>query len=427
MIARALQLLLILAMATSGWTVYGRWSALRLFAASGIADLERALEVDPDNPELHFRLALTYGDDSTDHDLNAAAESLDQAIELNPHDWHYHFEQGRLQELLGNLERAEAAYRSGLELSPAGSRYHWRFANFYLRAGDLEAALPEFRTALRDDASLLQPAFSLLRALDVELETVVALWPTDPPSRLRLLRLAQSDAQSGSANGRAILRRLWSSALESDDGIPLPEGSAYVDHLAANDDPEGARLAWIDLMRERHVQDPAFESLENLLWNGDFERPITGAGLGWQVAEIGGIRFEQVGGNCPSSTSCARLAFDDSDNPTRLGLEQSAIVLASHSYSLSFYARTLGVSSDEGPYLDVIDATTGKTLASTEAITGSTPWQRYQEALLVEEGTHRLLLRLRRRKSLRLDNRLSGTLWLDRVVLEKVVLEEVAR
>ena len=75
----------------------------------------------------------------------------------------------------------------------------------------------------------------------------------------------------------------------------------------------------------------------------------------------------------------------------------------------------------------MIDATTGRTLSSTEAIAGSTPWRCYQDTLLVEEGSHRLLLRLRRDKSLRLDNRLSGTLWLDSVVLERVVLEELAR
>ena len=424
-IARVLQLLLILALAASGREVYGRWSALRFAATLGVEGLDRALQADPENPELHFRLARSHRD-STHPDLDAAAESLGQAIELNLHDWHYYFELGRLQELLGNLERAEAAYQSGLELSPAGSRYHWRFANFYARAGDLEAAWPEFRAALHEDASLLQPAFRLLRALDVELETLVSLWPTEAPARSQLLRLALSDPNATSASGRATLQRLWSSALESDDGTLLPDRSAYIEFLAANDEPEGARLAWIDLVRRLHGRDPAFESQDNFLWNGDFELPIIDAGLGWRVSETPGIHVELARGNCPSGPSCVRLSFLNSDNPTRLGLEQSPIVLAPHSYGLSFYARSVNVSGDEHPYLEVIDTTHG-TVLSTEAIAPSTSWQRYQQTLLVEEGTRRLLLRVSRRRSLRLDNRLSGTLWLDGFVLEKIAPDEATR
>jgi len=425
-IARVLQVLLILAIAASCREVYGRWSALRLSATSGAADLERALQSDPENPELHFRLARSYRA-STSPDLGAAAESLDHAIELNPHDWHYYFEQGRLQELLGNLKGAEAAYRNGLGLSPAGSRYHWRFANFYVRAGDLEAALPEFRAALADDASLLQPAFSLLRALDIELETVVDLWPTDPPAQLQLLRLAFSEADAGNANGRAVLQRLWANAVDSDDGISLSEGSAYVFSLLAQGDPDSARQAWIALVRERHGQDPAFESEDNLLWNGSFELPIASAGLGWRFSDIPRIAVEQARESCHSGIGCARLTFRDSDNPTRLGLELSAIVPAPDTYRLSFYARSVDLSSDEGPYLEVIDAINGKVLASTEAIAASTPWQAYQQTLRVEEGTHKLLLRVSRRRSLRLDNRLSGTIWLDGFVLQKIAPDEAAR
>ncbi|MEE2777172.1 MAG: tetratricopeptide repeat protein [Acidobacteriota bacterium] len=420
MIARILKALLVVAMAASAWSVQARWRALRLSVPGGISDYESALAIDRDNPEFHYRLALVLRDDASSRDLDAAADHLGWAIELNPHAWSYHFEHGRALELLGDASSAEAAYRRGLEHSPAGSRYHWRLANFYLREGNTYSALSPLAEAIREDASLRAPAYGLLRGLGSDLVTVIEVWPEDSPALGQLLRLVLADAQARDEESLPTIQGLWSQLVEVGEEISPGLGSLFIDYLAASGDVAGARQAWTEFMAQRGVRDPLFESNRNALWNGGFEAPLSEAGLGWRIPELPGMHFEQVDPDCARGDGCARLTFENAENPTALGLEQFANVEVPRSYRLSFLARSLGLSGDQGPYMEVVVAASGARLASTDPIMGSSDWKLYEASFATETGTERVVVRLRRDRSLRLDKRFSGVLWLDEVLVEEV-------
>ena len=101
-------------------------------------------------------------------------------------------------------------------------------------------------------------------------------------------------------------------------------------------------------------------------------------------------------------------------------------VKPSTTYRLSFSTRSQGLSTDQGLFLEVTDPDARDRRISTEPISGTSPWRYHEATLETSEGASDLSIRVQRTRSLRLDNRLSGTFWLDAVSLEAVSLEAVS-
>ena len=419
--AVALRVLILVPLVFAGYRVWGPWRATQLATVPTLDRLERALQWDPQSSQIHFQMALYKRDSLESRDLQASAESLVRAIELNPHSWQYRFEAGRLWELLDEPEKAESAYRASVELNAVGSRSHWRLANFYLRMGRPEDSLPELQAAMLADPFLQETAFALLSSSGAEGESVFRVWPTDHASQLRLLRILCQDAAATNIVGAEnLLRPVWQGLLEGSEEVPLGDGAIYVDYLRRHATSDEARGAWTELMHNHGNVDPAFESGQSKVWNGGFELPISDTGFGWRLATGAGTRSYADREDCFEGTTCLRFSFDGTENPTSIGIEQSVMVEPSRTYVLSFSSRSVGLNTDQGLFLEVIDRASGDRLLTTEPISGTSPWRYHEATLESGEGASELSIRVRRARSLRLDNRLSGTFWLDNVSLEEM-------
>lgn len=421
MMAVSLKVLIVVSLVFAGFGAWGPWQAARLTSTPTPDRLERALQWDPQNSQIHAQLALYQRDSLESRDLQSSSKSLVRAIELNPHSWQYRFEAGRLWELLDEPEKAEHAYRVSVELNTVSSRSHWRLANFYLRMARLEDALPEVQAAMLKEPALQETAFALLSSFGAEAESILRVWPPDHSSQVRLLRILCRDGAVAKIGGGAnLLGTVWQSVLEGPDRVSLEDGASYFDYLRRHATNDRARSAWTELMHNRGNVDPDFESGRSEVWNGRFELPISQTGLGWSIARREGIRTSLDSEDCSEGTSCLRVEFDGTENPTSIGIEKAVLVDPSSAYRLAFTSRSLGLSTDQGLFLEVIDLATGDRLLTTEPISGTSPWRYHEATLEIGEGVSELSIRVRRAPSRRLDYRLSGTFWLDEVTLEEM-------
>jgi hypothetical protein len=80
--------------------------------------------------------------------------------------------------------------------------------------------------------------------------------------------------------------------------------------------------------------------------------------------------------------------------------------------------RAKGITTDRGPRFQVFDAfNMGKLLRSTESIVGTCGWSSQLLEFKTDSDTRLLLVRVARPPSNKLDNQISGTVWIDQVSL----------
>jgi TolB-like protein/Flp pilus assembly protein TadD len=107
---------------------------------------DKALAIDPDYAKVHARIGLITIID--DHDLAAAAQHLERAMELDPVDLDILGDVALLVGDLGRLDEAVALLEYVVAHDPVNPRSHRRLAVSYLAAGRQDDAIASFRTAM---------------------------------------------------------------------------------------------------------------------------------------------------------------------------------------------------------------------------------------------------------------------------------------
>jgi Flp pilus assembly protein TadD len=116
-----------------------------------MAEYRRALELKPDNANVHNNLGIAL---ITRRDLDGAIAAYRRALELEPDYPEAHNNLGNALCNRGDLDGAVAAYRRALELRPDYANAHNNLGVALSERGDLVGAIAEFRRAveLRPDA-----------------------------------------------------------------------------------------------------------------------------------------------------------------------------------------------------------------------------------------------------------------------------------
>jgi len=105
-----------------------------------------ALQLEPDNPDLHFALGYVLGEQKK---MDLAIAEFRTAIRLQPDDVKGHFNLGTALSLKGDQDGAIAEYRTAIRLQPEDALAHYNLGNALKDKGDPDGAIAEFRTAIR--------------------------------------------------------------------------------------------------------------------------------------------------------------------------------------------------------------------------------------------------------------------------------------
>lgn len=351
--------------------------------------LRGAITWDRTNADAHHLLGLIYRDDPEALDLEQAKLNLKKATELNPYNWRYWLELAGVYEIARTVEEAEGAYLKAVEVNPRAGLYRWRLANFYLRLARLDGALAEFGRAIEFDRGYLQQTLLLLLKSGAPVEGILGIWPEDRQARLMLIRFL---INRGGMEG--LIDQVWRK-LDALDRPTAEEGEFYLRYLLDRGRFQEVRKEW---MRLNQV-----DGFGSFLWNGDFEYRLSGGLLDWKY---GNQQITRVNADL-------RIEFDGTENLDYYGLEQLVIVEPAE-YEFSMRVKSESISTEQGLYFEVVG---NGLLAHTGMILGTTPWSEYKTVFRVPKGTNLVTVRLRRRPSRRIDNKLSGVLWVDWVRL----------
>jgi len=201
---------------------------------------------------------------------------------------------------------------------------------------------------------------------------------------------------------------------------PSPESMGfYFSFLQSEKQFQELRRKWSEAWAAQGPGSEEYETGENYVWNGHFERPLASGVLDWTIRVPDGVKWSLDRHRENGFSTALKLEFDGNHNLEFNGLTQQVVVGAARQYRFSFRARADRISTDQGLFLQITDVGR-RVLFESDQVNGTVPWREYTGAFLLSENIQVLQLWLRRNQSRRIDSLISGTFFLDDVRLAEV-------
>jgi hypothetical protein len=192
----------------------------------------------------------------------------------------------------------------------------------------------------------------------------------------------------------------------------------YVEFLIRQGRPDSAASAWAQHMSARADN----YGKSTYLYNGDFESDPAQSPFDWNVARTEGV---EVTSDCTTAWSgkCSlRIGFEGTQNPGFAPASQLAFVRPG-TYRFHAFVRTETLTTDQGIRFRISDAEMPARLDEVFGqFTGSNPWSSVDHDLVVAPNTRLLRVEVIRQPSMKFDNKVEGTAWIDDLKLEPIFL-----
>src|SRR6185436_6302317 len=136
---------------TEGLILKGRSLINEKHYTEGIADLKKAIELDPKNMQTYIDLARAY---FATKDPAAAESTLNQALTVEPRSTEIMLALGDFRAITGKPEQAELIYKQALDIAPQNESIYLKFTDFYQRHNkfaDVEATLQKLASIKPQD------------------------------------------------------------------------------------------------------------------------------------------------------------------------------------------------------------------------------------------------------------------------------------
>ena len=384
-------------------------------------DLQTAVRLDPSNSDYRLMVGRLAQYNVADMNPDLAMESLRRAAELNPRDPQPWLELAAAFGFQGKNSGAEACLRRADFLAPNLPSVQWVIGNFFLLRGENDEAFRHFRVVLSGSNQYSQILFKIAwKATDDGQKILEELIPDRVPTEIEYLYFLLSQKRFAEA------RSIWKRVAAHGEGLAARQVAGYIDQLIAAHLPAEAHEVWDDLKINGQIKPTYGPTARNLIVNGDFEEDLLNLGFDWRIAPVEGIFAGSDGGNYHSPSRAMHIRFSGKENVDYRHVYQYVAVEPGHSYRLTGFLKTEGITTDSGPRLVVHDAYDPSALQkSSESITGSTVgWTQVILDFTAGPKTTLLVVSVARPPSMKIDNRIDGKVWVDDVALVGIPAEE---
>lgn len=377
--------------------------AIRLGSSSVLAlgkdqaSLERSVRIDPGNAEAKYRLARLYQLDMSADDERIASlytESLRESPLFAP-SW---LGLAELYMESGDKKNAGIAVAAADKIIPASPGLLWESSMLSLTLGDNARALEKLRKVAQADPARRDRVFDVCRDMGVGREAILSgvVTPEALPDYIRYL--IRKDLKDDTYPA-------WNLAVRdgvTDEGLSL----AYVDYLIRSDDVTTARSIW-DGLRPGHAGSG--------VWNGGFEADAEGRGFDWRMSEAEGVEVTYDYRNKTEGERSLKLEFSGEKNVDFHNVYQVIPVKTGSRYLLTSDITTEGITTRNGISWVVYCRSME---VSSDNYTGTRDWTEVPVAFDTPAECDYVGISLRRLKSDKLDNFISGEVWIDNVRLK---------
>lgn len=115
--------------------------------AKALLYYQRAMEINPDNATIHYKVAEVLSQSSKQDDLIKASASIETALRLDPSNKYFYLLAANIYNGLARFAQAAEAYEEMLKQIPGTEEYLFELAAVYQYADDMEAAIATYDRA----------------------------------------------------------------------------------------------------------------------------------------------------------------------------------------------------------------------------------------------------------------------------------------
>jgi hypothetical protein len=342
--------------------------------------------------------------------VQEAIATLRAALQVDPQDPYRWVDLGDSFLEAGQKEDARYCFGQVLALAPRTAVLLLRVADFHFQIGENEEALPitaRILMLIPDYDSVIFNEY--IRNIDRAEDVLRFGLPEDR-------RAAKSWLQFLIEAGRfddAQLTWDWVAGRGYADNALAGE---YVEFLIRQGRPDSAASAWAQYMGAR--ADDYDKS--TYLFNGDFELDPAQSPFDWNVAHAEGVEVTRDFTTAWSGKCSLRITFAGTQNLGLAAASQLAFVRPG-TYRFQAFIRTEALTTDQGIRFRISDAEEPARLDEVfEQFTGSISWSSVDHDLVVAPRTRLLRIEVIRQPSMKFDNKVNGTAWIDDLKLEPI-------
>jgi len=403
------------------------WAAVRHgmaahWARSGQLDQWlQAAAWEPDNPEHWYRLGRYYQIDFESADATQAISNYQRATSIAPGSAKYWLDLAEARETALQHAEAEQAFRRAQQAYPLSAEVSWRFGNFLLRQNRQDEAFRKIHDALSVQPSLTALAISRCWQSAPDIERILKLaLPTGQETYWGAIDFLVEAREPGAA------MVVWKRLMAGNPSFPLQKTFRLQDMLVETGYADDARSVWQQAF-SAGMNQPGPQLGGSLLWNGNFEQELLNGGLAWRFRPVAGAALSFDGRVAHSQSRSLRVVFDGTHNVDFQQPWQYVVVEPNTRYRLSAYFRTENLTTSSDVRLEIQETHFGDVLQAIPRLAGTQYWAPREAEFTTAADTRLVRVVLRRRPSQKLDNKISGTIWMDDVSLVPVVESSALR
>lgn len=375
--------------------------------------LQTAIRWDPQNAQYYDALATMRHFYADNESPDEQVKLYERAVSLSPQNALYWADLGTAFDWAGNRHEALRALEYASELFPNSPDVHWKLANFYVRSGKTVETLHALRKVLLGGGVPERDVFALAeRATDNKNTILAEMVPDEAPSLISYLNYQAAEGDMPAAE------QAWTKLLGLRLPFALHETFLYLDALIQKREAQQLAEAWSALGERFPEKVGSLRVPPNLVANGSFESDILNGGLGWRVVPTAGATVSVDSLDAIDGARSMRIEFDGTQNVDYGHVLQYVLVRPNTRYRFSGYVRTSAITTDSGPRFQIFDPyDSGRIFAETGNTVGTSPWTEQNLDFKTPTSTRLLLIRVARPASGKFDNKIRGTVWVDKLRL----------
>ena len=309
----------------------------------------------------------------------------------------------------GQKEKARYCFQQAEKLAPNLPPIWMRAAFFHFQMEETDAAIQCSARVLKIVPDYDQVIFNYYDRLVPSVEEVLPHLEDNRRAGQAYFRHLLGAEATGSA------AKAWEWLREhsfADDTL----AAQYLDLLLKQRMTEEAVPVWASYLGSRRGDYPD----SNLLFNGDFESPLTGAALDWRITAVRGAETAREDQGARSGQWSLHISFQGSEDLSYRHAAQT-VCARTGEYVFQAYARTRDLTTDEGIRFHIFDPESSARLdVYTEQLRGTNDWTRLEKRCRIRAGTRLILVQVCRTPSWKFDNKIQGEAWLDDISLKAV-------